>query len=148
MDTLHWYHFRRGLRRLGRRAGRFRVSSGLARPAAGSLHTPHGSARHRRRFPQSICPSSRPSRRCRSSSVRPSRLVVCRRRYRPPLSALSVRPCGFCIMEQRNKLVATSSSFLYSGLCDASRAMHEPSKHVSGGPLRFREVAQWLVHTC
>ena len=53
----------------------------------------------------------------------------------------SVCPCGFSIMEQRNKLVATSSSFLYSGLCVALRAKHEPSEHVSGGPLRYREVA-------
>ena len=43
----------------------------------------------------------------------------------------SVRPCGFCIMELRNKLVATSSSFLYPGLCVASQSMHEPSEHVS-----------------
>ena len=72
-----------------------RGSSGLARPAARSLHSPHGSAHHRRSPPQSICPPCRPPRRsfcrCRSSPVRPSRLVVCRRRYLPHLSVLSVR---------------------------------------------------------
>ena len=43
----------------------------------------------------------------------------------------SVCPCGFSIMEQRNKLVATSSSLLYPGLCVASQSMHEPTEHVS-----------------
>ena len=37
-------------------------------------------------------PPRRPSCRCRSSSARSSRLVVCCRRCRPPLSVMSVRP--------------------------------------------------------